>query len=85
MIRTLSTPTRTFIILSAVCVSLFILLNLQISAPFIHWFAGIDRAVMVVLNHDGGPCADHFWKTISSNMAWVPVGRCRFDIVVCVL
>lgn len=74
MIRTLSTPTRTFIILSAVCVILFILLNLQISAPFIHWLAGIDRAVMVVLNHDGGPCADHFWKTISSNMAWVPVG-----------
>lgn len=74
MTGTLSTPTRTFLILSAVCISLFIILNLQVAAPLIHKLADIDKVLMVTLNHDGGPCADRFWKTISSNMAWVPVG-----------
>lgn len=74
MIRTLFTPARTFIVLSAICICIFILLNLHVAAPLIHYLADVDKSVMVVLNHDGGLCADRFWHTISSNMAWVPVG-----------
>ena len=71
---TLSTPKRTFFILSAVCIGIFIILNLQIAIPLIHSLADADKSLMVALNHDGGPCSDHFWKTISKNIAWVPVG-----------
>ena len=71
---TLSTSKRTFFILSAVCIGIFIILNLQIAIPFIHSLADADKSLMVALNHDGGPCSDHFWKTISKNIAWVPVG-----------
>ena len=74
MTRTLFAPKRTFLLLAALCVCIFIILNLQIAAPFIHSLADIDKSIMITLNHDGGVGSDHFWKTISSNMAWVPVG-----------
>ena len=65
---------RTFFILSAVCICIFIILNLQAAAPLIRTLDGVDKSLMVALNHDGGPCADRFWDTISSNISWVPVG-----------
>lgn len=74
MTRTLFVPKRIFLLLAALCVCIFIILNLQIAAPFIHSLADIDKSIMIALNHDGGVGSDHFWKTISSNTAWVPVG-----------
>lgn len=74
MVRTSLNQTKIFFVLLAVCIGIFILLNLQIAVPFINRLADIDKSIMVVLNHDGGVCADRFWHTISSNMSWVPVG-----------
>lgn len=74
MIRTSLNPIKTFLILLAVCICIFILLNIQAAAPFINRLTDIDKSIMLALNHDGGVCADRFWNTISSNMAWVPVG-----------
>lgn len=64
----------TFLVLAAVCICIFTILNLQIAKPLVDTAADIDKSMMLALNFDGGPSTDSFWHAISQNSAWVPVG-----------
>ena len=74
MYRTFSTPKRPFFILLAVCICVFIVLNLQIAYPLIHAADNIDKLITVTLNFDGSRSTDNFWYSVSSKLAWIPLG-----------
>ena len=74
MNRTSFASYGTFLILAAVCVCIFTILNLQIAEPLVDKAADVDKSIMLALNFDGGPSTDRFWHAISQNSAWVPVG-----------
>lgn len=46
----------------------------DMAAPWLDTLDKVDKQLMIVLNHDGGPAADVFWTIMSSNLVWTSLG-----------